>query len=213
MTLLEGPSLDLHRGRHVALLGVEPTGQQGEFLDRLHLRQRLVRPIDLGLDETTDLGILGEVLEGREGNAVVLGELGDVVLVDQDERHQVLATIADHHRVLDVGAELELVLDVRGGDILAARGDDDVLLPVQDLEIAVLPRPDVAGVQPALPVDRRGRELGILEVAPEDVGPRVRISPSSASATSMPGMGWPTVPTRGASTRFTEMTPVDSVWP
>ena len=44
-------------------------------------------------------------------------------------------------------------------------------------------------------------------------GPRDRISPSSAMATSTPGIGWPTVPARLAFTLFIVMTGLVSVSP
>ena len=102
---------------------------------------------------------------------MVLRVLRHVVFVDEEERHEVLALVADDHGVLDVGAELQLVLDVGRRDVLAASGDDDVLLAVHNPEIFVLPGADVAGVEPAFPVDRLRGELRVLEVALEDVGP------------------------------------------
>ena len=58
-----------------------------------------------------------------------------------------------------------------GVEVLAAGGDDDVLLAAGDLEEAVVVElADVAGVQPA--VDQRvGGRLGVLPVLPEDIGP------------------------------------------
>ena len=51
----------------------------------------------------------------------------------------------------DVLVLLEAVLEVGGRDVLAARGDDDVLLAAGDVEEAVLvDAADVAGVQPAV---------------------------------------------------------------
>jgi hypothetical protein len=45
----------------------------------------------------------------------------------------------------------EAQLDVRGRDVLAARGDEDVLLAIDDLEEAVLGEAaDVAGLEPAV---------------------------------------------------------------
>src|SRR3546814_9729893 len=90
--------------------------------------------------------------------------VADGVELDADQRHEVLALVADHHRLLDEGRHLELVLDLRRADVLAARGDDDVLLAVGDLEEAVgIELADVAGVEPALGVHRLGRRLRVLE--------------------------------------------------
>ena len=54
------------------------------------------------------------------------------------------------------GVDLQLVLEVLRRDVLAAGGDDDVLLAVGDHEEAVVVDvPDVAGVHEALVVERR----------------------------------------------------------
>ena len=61
-------------------------------------------------------------------------------------------------------------LDVRGRDVLAAGGDEDVLLAIDDLEEAVVgPAADVAGPEPAVVGERRGGRVRILEVAGEHV--------------------------------------------
>ena len=55
------------------------------------------------------------------------------------------------------------LLDLDRRDVLAA-GDDDVLLPVAELHVAVgVPHRDVAGVEPPA-AERLGRRLGLLEV-------------------------------------------------
>ena len=64
---------------------------------------------------------------------------------------------------------LQVVLDVLRRDVLAAGGDEDVLLAVGDVEEAVVvERADVAGLEPAVtPEHGRGR-LRVLVVALED---------------------------------------------
>ena len=131
-----------------------------------------------------------------ERDVAVLGELLDVLEVDHDDRRQVGALVADHDRVGDVGRELQLVLELARRDVLAAGGDDDVLHPVGDPEVAVaVLHADVAGVQPAVGIDRLGRLLRLVEVAHEDVpaahqqlarsrdraGPRCRGRPGRSS--------------------------------
>ena len=76
-----------------------------------------------------------------ERDVVVLGELLDVLLIDHHQRRQVRPLVADHHRVGDVGAELQLVLPLAWRDVLAAGGDDDVLHAVGDAEVARRHRP------------------------------------------------------------------------
>ena len=75
-------------------------------------------------------------LEGHEG----LGPLAPFLV--RDGHHRAL-----HHRRMPGHA----LLDLDGGDVLAAR-DDDVLLAIAQLDVAVgVPDPDVAGVEPSAP--------------------------------------------------------------
>ena len=67
------------------------------------------------------------------------------------------------------------VLDLRGRDVLAAGGNHDVLLAVDDAQFAagraVFPAGDVAGAERnPVGVDRLARRLVVLEVAAEDGG-------------------------------------------
>src|SRR5947199_250965 len=69
-------------------------------------------------------------------------------LVERDQDHRVGTLVAVHHRLGDPAALLEVVLDVGRRQVLAAGGDDDVLLAPGDREVAVLvDRAQVAGVQ------------------------------------------------------------------
>ena len=64
----------------------------------------------------------------------------------------------DHH-LADDGTRLERVFEVLRGHILAARSDDDVLLPVRDAQVPVAVQfPDVSRVEPPFRFDGfRGR--------------------------------------------------------
>src|SRR5260370_3380845 len=108
---LDAPPLHLARRRDVAVLLVEPAREERELLHRLDLRERAVHLVHLAPDQLQHLGLAGQVGESSKGDAKVLREAGDVVLVDEDERDDELAPVAHHHRVLDVGTELGLVLD------------------------------------------------------------------------------------------------------
>jgi hypothetical protein len=60
------------------------------------------------------------------------------------------------------------VLQQAGGEVLAARGDDDLFLAAGDREIAVrVEGPEVTGVQPAV-TQRARRVLGVAQIAGED---------------------------------------------
>ena len=66
---------------------------------------------------------------------------------------------------------LHLRLDVGRRHVLAGRVDDDLLLAVDDLQVAVLVElADVAGVEPAVVVDRLRGLVGLVAVALHDHG-------------------------------------------
>src|SRR5215467_1775782 len=161
---------ELHGRRQLLVLRGEDLLDEPELLDGLHPRELLVHPLDLAPDQVLHLGGPAEGGEVGEGYVLFLGELGHRLVVDHDQAGEELALIADDHRVRDEGRELELVLDLGGRDVIASRGDDDVLHAVGDGEEAVLiEHPHVPRSEPAVG-DRLRRLLRVLEVAEEDVG-------------------------------------------
>src|SRR5438445_726333 len=94
----------------------------------------------------------GRLLPGL-GRDEGLGPLAPLVVRDRD------------HRALEHGRMAgDALLDLDRRDVLAAR-DDDVLLPVAQLDVAVgMPHRDVAGVKPPA-AERLGRCLGLTEIA------------------------------------------------
>src|SRR6185503_2074089 len=78
--------------------------------------------------------------------------------------------VAVHHRLADERIALEQVLDVLRRDVHPARGDDEVLLPIRDVEKSVLVEPaDVAGGEPAIGEEHLPGGLRLLEVTLGDV--------------------------------------------
>ena len=104
------------------------------------------------------------------------GELPDRVGVERlgaglhlDPGAELLAVLlvgdADHLDVLDVGVGVEELLDLARVDVLAA-ADHHVLDPADDVAVAVLAHlGEVAGVHPAVGVDRLGGLLRLVPVA------------------------------------------------
>ena len=93
------------------------------------------------------------------------------------------------------GMDLSSALEVGRGDVLAAGGDDQLLLAVDDAQVAVVVElADVAGVQPAVVVDRPAVFSGSFRYPwntwPPGSTPRRR----GNTARSEPGMARPTVP-------------------
>ena len=82
----------------------------------------------------------GSVGDGRRvgGDAQPAGQLHRLVAVECQHRDEILALVAVDDRLGDVTAVAQLALDVHRSDVLAARGDDDVLLAPGDREEAIV---------------------------------------------------------------------------
>ena len=141
-----------------------------EALDLLHARVVLVDAVQFALDELDDLRVTVQRADVL-GQAVLAREVDDLLGVERDQRDRVGAAVGVHDGLGDPARALEVVLQVRGREVLAARGDHDVLLAARDRQVAVVvERAEVAGVQPAVLAHgaERGRVAGTV-VAPEDV--------------------------------------------
>jgi hypothetical protein len=102
----------------------------------------------------------------------VFGSVGSESFeIRHNQRCAIWAPIADEQALVDVGTLAQELLDGLGSDVFAAAADEDVLLAVGDDEVpAGAPAPDVAGVEPALGIERLGGGIGIAPVALHDVG-------------------------------------------
>ena len=139
--------------------------------------------LDLALEDLAG-GALGQVVEEPDQARVLVGgdPLLDVgadllgrqllALVEDDRGADLLAPLvvgdADHRRFADLRVLVEHLLDLARVDVVAA-ADDQVLLAVDDVEVAVLvDAGHVAAVEPAAAHRLRGR-VGALPVALHDV--------------------------------------------
>ena len=74
--------------------------------------------------------------------------------------------VADDHALADQGVGAQPVLEHRRRDVLAAGGDDELLLAAGDRQEAVVVElAEVAGVEPAVGVDRLGGGGLVVPVA------------------------------------------------
>ena len=143
----------LERGRDLALFLREVARQDREPLDLLDAHAVAVDLVD---------DLLRELLRVASGRPYL-------VPLERDERGDVRPAVADDERLRDEARRLERVLEILRRDVLAAGRDDQVLLPVGDLQVAVLvDLADVPGAEPAVVGERGGGRLRILVVAGED---------------------------------------------
>ena len=90
--------------------------------------------------------------------------------VRHEERGNELAAIAEQDGLGDERMAPELVLNRLGRDALPAGGDDEVLLPIGDRQVALSVKgPDIAGVKPAVWLEDGSRRLGPAVIAAHDV--------------------------------------------
>src|SRR5687768_963180 len=189
-TLQAAPSATASANVVIVFMGIGPPA--GGILQIRHQRSTyatgctsvdalgLARPLFVAQNELLDLagGRLGQIAELHGRGRL---EVGDVLLAEIDDfsfcrpctrlqGHEGLGPLAPllvghgHHRALhDGGMAGHALLDLDGRNVLAAR-DDDVLLAVAQLDVAVgMPHGDVAGVEPPAPEGLR-RRVRLLEV-------------------------------------------------
>ena len=86
--------------------------------------------------------------------------LGQHLRVQGDERTDVRAVVANHDDVRDERVRRQGLFEDLGGDVLAARSNDEFLLATRDAQMAtVIDGGEVAGLEPAINV-RLSRGLG-----------------------------------------------------
>jgi hypothetical protein len=122
-------------------------------------------------DHRIDVRIGGELLVGSVGDVVTLRPIADRGEFDVDHRGDEIASVADRHRLANVGEELELVLDVFGREHLSALETADILRPIDDLKLAVGPeKAGVASLDVAVVGHGFARLVRLAEVADEHAG-------------------------------------------
>ena len=138
-------ALDLHGGGNFTILFIEFFGQDGKFFDLFYTGQGFIDGLDFAFDKFVDLFVLGEILVGGKLNLVVLGELDDIVFIDDNQAGQEFTPVSNDHGIVDIKTGLEFVLDILRGDIFPACRDNDIFFAVRDGQETVLrqwfPRP------------------------------------------------------------------------
>jgi len=135
----------LPRAGDLRVVGVKVLGEQEKPADPRRRRQSRVGLRDLLADQRADLGLLGEVRVARVRQPAALGPAADRPEVDRDHRGHERPPVADRHRLPDVRAELELILDElgrerravdEGAHVLGAVDDDEVPAGVEEARVA-----------------------------------------------------------------------------
>src|SRR5438309_4704078 len=166
----------LARARELAVVGVELLLQYEETLD-LRVAERgiggevAVHFFHALAHQLVDRRLRGEVGVAGIGQVALLGPVGHRLHVEVDEGADPVTPVPEAHRFLDVGKELELVLDVLRREQGAVGELAHILCAVDDFQMT----PDVeitavAGVEETLRVDRLARRIRLLVVLLHDAG-------------------------------------------
>src|SRR5215471_18770691 len=153
---------------HLRVVGLEILGEEEEAADLRAVGQGLIGFGDLARDELPHLGLLGEIRVGRVGQPAAFRPVAHRGKIDGDHGGHEGLLVPEAHRLPDVRAELELVLDELRGEGCAVGERAHVLGAVDDDEMAArVEEAGVARVEPAVGVDDLARGLLVLEVALE----------------------------------------------
>src|SRR5215471_13363215 len=91
--------------------------------------------------------------------------------VECEDRSKIRATIPVDQRLTDIGVSLQEVFQILRRDILAASGDDEILLPVGDAQKAVVvDLANISGGKPPILQKYLGRLCWPLVIAFGNVG-------------------------------------------
>ncbi len=119
-----------------------------------------------------------------------------------------------HHRLADQRMRPQLVLEDRGRDVLAAGGDDDLLLTADDRQEAVLvDGAEVASVEPSVDEGLFGLLLVVPVAGEHHAALDQQLFVVTRRACSLPGTNLPTDPTLIASSWLTVIAALVSVSP
>ena len=157
---LHGGAAHLHGGRHLVVVLIELLGEDGEPPDLLHPCQLLIHRVHLFLDKPVHLHVLGQAPVGGVGDTVFLGPVGHVVQLELYQGREVRPAVTHHDPLLDERAELELVLDLAGRDILPVCVDYEILFPVNYIVVAIfIGFQKISGKKPGEFITKKGEPM------------------------------------------------------
>ena len=133
------------------------------------MREPVVGGVDLALHLGQHFWVRRQILEGQL-DAVAVRPRRCGVGVEHDQRRNERPVVTDRARLTDQLARLQGRFQVRRRDVLAPRGDDQLLLAIDDPQVSgIVERADVAAVEPAVGVEHLGGLRRIVEVAAEHI--------------------------------------------
>ena len=143
--------------------------EQADLLRNLEVRRPRQLLVHFLLDLRVDARHSEQLRAIRPDDVVPHRPLLELIEVRHDQHRGEFALVAEHDGLGDVLVGLDFVLEWLGRDVFSARGYDDVLLPIGDGEKSIAQHSDVAGVKPAVGIDRLTRCIGFVVVPLHDV--------------------------------------------
>src|SRR5713101_2898165 len=158
--------------RHLRVVRLEVLRQQEEATELRGVGQGLVSRADLLPDQVSHLRLLGQIHVRGVREAATLGPVPYRAEVDGDHGGDERPVVSEGHRLPDVRAELQLVLDElrregrpvgEGAHVLGAVDDDQVSTRVDEARIP--------GVKPSFGIDDFAGRFLVLQVSLEHRAP------------------------------------------
>ena len=192
--------LRLQRWRQLPRLLGQEARQERDPARTLVDGEAIERALDLRVEEAIDLLLLDQLLRRHLGQAVLRGPRPELVEVGRDEGAGVGLAVAEDHGLRHVARRRQRGLHRCRRHVLPVAENDEVLQPIGDLDPAdVVELTDVAGVEPAIGVDRERRLLGRVQVALHDLRAADEDLPRLRRRSSPPSRGPGARPSRTRS--------------
>src|SRR6266851_2127217 len=138
--------------------------QESDFLGHLEVRE----PVELAHYFLVHLRLHRRHCEKlrplRPQKVAALRPCLELLEVWHDEQRRELSLVPDHYHLTHVLVCLYAILYRLRRDVLPARSDDDVLLPIGYRQKSIAQFTDVAGVKPSFGIDRLGSRDWIVVV-------------------------------------------------
>src|ERR1700730_9533634 len=135
--LIDVRPLDLAGGSGVTVFGHRLLWKNPEFLHLLDPGEAPIVRMNFAGDQLYDLSVLRQTHMSGIGNLTLTRPLRDVLEIDLEEGGHLSAWVSEHNVIAERGTAAQSISKRGGGNVLAATGDEDVLLAIDDPKAVV----------------------------------------------------------------------------
>src|SRR5918993_5605740 len=163
-------ALELGRGCELVAVGKPFLGQDGDLAHALGRAEADHHVVDGPLELVVGARVVRELGQRAGLDAPLAEPAGSHLGVEHHQRRHEGPFVADGAGLSDGHDRLEGGFEVGRAHVLAPGGDDQLLLPIDDAEVAVVVElADVAGVERSVGIESVGGLARVVEVADEHV--------------------------------------------